>query len=123
MPGIISGRVHNALYYPPMLNVNKYIQPGFAIFRVAELYKEPIQREFATSFFNGYGTEINIMAPGQPEWVESQYSLLAKTTQILRNLSDNFHQPNARPLIPTTSDSIWVNEWTGPEQKVYTIFS
>ena len=123
MQGIISGRVHNALYYPPMLNLNRYIQPGFAIFRVAELYKEPIQREFATSFFNGYGTEINIMAPGQPEWVESQYSFLSKTTQILRNLSHNFHLPHARPLIPTTEDGIWVNEWSGIEQKVYTIFS
>lgn len=123
MPGILSGRVHNALYYPPMLNLNKYIQPGFSIFRVAELYKEPIRREFATSFFNGYGTEINIMAAGQPEWVADQYRLLAKTTQILRNLSANFHQPNAKPLLPTTEDGIWVNEWTGEEQKVYTVFS
>lgn len=44
MQGIISGRVHNALYYPPMLNLNKFIRPDFAIFRVAEVYKEPIQR-------------------------------------------------------------------------------
>ena len=64
MPGIVSGRVHNALYYVPMLNLNKFIKPEFAIFRVAELFKEKIQREFATSFFNGYGTELNIFAPG-----------------------------------------------------------
>ena len=37
MPGIPSGRVHNALYYAPMLNLNKLIKPEFAIFRVAEL--------------------------------------------------------------------------------------
>lgn len=50
MPLIVSGRVHNALYYVPILNLNKFIKPEFAIFRVTELYKEPIQREFATSF-------------------------------------------------------------------------
>jgi hypothetical protein len=61
MAGIPSGRVHNALYYAPMLNLNKLIKPEFAIYRVAELFKEPIRREFTTSFFNGYGTEINIM--------------------------------------------------------------
>ena len=123
MQGIISGRVHNALYYPPMLNLNKFIQPGFSIYRVAELYKEPIQREFATSFFNGYGTEINIMAAGQPEWVEKQYAFLGKTTQLLRQLSDNFNSSNAIPLIPTTADSIWVNQWNIPQKTVYTIYS
>jgi len=123
MPGIIAGRVHNALYYPPMLNLNKFIQPGFTIYRVAELYKEPIQREFATSFFNGYGTEINIMAAGQPDWVEKQYAFLGKTTLLLRQLSDNFNSSNASPLIPTTADSIWVNQWNTPQKTVYTIYS
>ena len=123
MQGIIAGRVHNALYYPPMLNLNKFIQPGFAIYRVAELYKEPIQREFATSFFNGYGTEINTMAAGQPEWVEKQYAFLGKTTHLLRQLSDNFNSSNAIPLIATTADSIWVNQWNTNLKTVYTIYS
>lgn len=123
MQGIISGRVHNALYYPPMLNLNKYIQPGFAIFRVAELYKEPINREFCTSFFNGYGTEINIMSPGQPEWVEKQYELLGKTTRLLRQLSDNFNSPQAIPLCQTLIDDIWVNAWPNPQKEVFTIYS
>ena len=123
MQGIISGRVHNALFYPPLLNLNKLIQPGFAIFRVAELYKEPINREFATSFFNGYGTEINIMAPGQPEWVKDQYSFLGKTTRLLRQLSDNFNTSNPDFLYPTYSDDIWVNAWPTNHKTVYTIFS
>jgi len=123
MQGIIAGRVHNALYYPPMLNLNKFIQPGFAIYRVAELYKEPIQREFATSFFNGYGTEINIMAAGQPDWVEKQYAFLGKTTNLLRQLSDNFNSSNAIPLIATTADNIWVNQWNTAHKTVYTIYS
>ena len=123
MQGIISGRVHNALYYPPLLNLNKFIQPGFSIFRVAELYKEPIHREFATSFFNGYGTELNIMAPGQPEWVEEQYKTLGKTTQILRQLSDNFNSNQSSFLHPTFKDSIWVNKWPTEESEVYTIYS
>ncbi|MGZ5254008.1 MAG: hypothetical protein ACXWV4_06570, partial [Flavitalea sp.] len=83
MPGIVSGRVHNALYYVPMLNLNKFIKPDFAIFRVAELFKEPIQREFATSFFNGYGTELNIFGPGEPSWIEEQYKYLGRTSRIL----------------------------------------
>lgn len=124
MPGIISGRVHNALYYPPLLNLNKFIRPDFSIFRVAEVYKEPIQREYAVAFFNGYGTEINQFAPGHPEWEEAQYRYLGKTTRILRENSAAFNQPYL-PLLPTTKDSVWVNRWIDPERKkeVYTILS
>ena len=43
MQGIVSGRVHNALYYPPLLNLNKFIKPEFAIFRVAEEAREPYE--------------------------------------------------------------------------------
>lgn len=123
MPTIVSGRVHNALYYPPMLNLNKLIKPEFAIFRVAELFKEKIKREFATAFFNGYGTEINIMAPGQPDWVEEQYFFLGKTSRILRENTFNFTSRGYTPLLPTTADNIWVNEWKADEKTVYTIYS
>ncbi len=124
MPGIISGRVHNALYYPPLLNLNKFIRPDFAIFRVAEVYKEPIQREYAVAFFNGYGTEVNQFAPGHPEWEEAQYRYLGKTTRILRENSSAFNQPYL-PLLPISKDSVWVNRWIDPERKkeVYTILS
>lgn len=123
MASIPSGRVHNALYYPPMLNLNKLIKPEFAIYRVAELFKEPIQREFATSFFNGYGTEINIMAPGQPDWAEEQYKYLGRTTRILRENTNNFTSHNWQPLIPTSTDSIWVNQWPEDGKILYTIYS
>ena len=123
MPGIVSGRVHNALYYVPMLNLNKFIKPEFAIFRVAELYKEPIQREFAVSFFNGYGTEMNIFAPGEPDWAEEQYRYLGKTSRILRENSFNFTSKEYSPLIPTRSDNIWVNKWSSGEKTIYTIYS
>lgn len=123
MQGIVSGRVHNALYYPPMLNLNKFIKPEFAIFRVAELFKEPIRREYNHSFFNGYGLEMNIFAPGKPEWAEEQYRYLGRTTRILRENSFNFVYGEYVPLIPTTRDQIWVNQWTLPEKTVYTIYS
>ncbi len=123
MQGIVSGRVHNALYYAPMLNLNKLIKPEFAIFRVAELFKEPIQREFATSFFNGYGTEMNIMAPGQPEWAEEQYKYLGRTSRILRENTYNFVSHGYTPLIETSTDNIWVNEWALPGKTIYTIYS
>lgn len=123
MTGIVSGRVHNALYYPPMLNLNKFIKPEFAIFRVAELYKEPIKREFATSFFNGYGTEINMFAPGQPHWATEQYKYLGRTTRILRQNTQQFTSGVYTPLIKTYADSIWVNEWKTGDKTLYTIYS
>ncbi len=122
MQGIISGRVHNALYYPPMLNLNKFIRPDFAIFRVAEVYKEPIQREYAVAFFNGYGTEINQFSPGHPEWEEDQYRYLGRTTRILRENTTLFTS-DYTPLVSTLRDSVWVNEWRGKDKVIYTILS
>ncbi|NBB19427.1 SUMF1/EgtB/PvdO family nonheme iron enzyme [Runella sp. CRIBMP] len=123
MPGIVAGRVHNALYYPPMLNLNKFIKPEFAIFRVAEQYKERIRREFATSFFNGYGTELNVFQAGTPDWVEEDYRFLGQTTRILRENSSVFLNTNYTPLIPTTRDGIFVNKWQDSTKILYTIFS
>ena len=123
MQGIVAGRVHNALYYPPLLNLNKFIKPEFAIFRVAELFREPIRREFGVAFFNGYGTELNIFAPGQPSWVEAQYRYLGKTTRILRENTHNFNARGFTPLLPTTRDSVYVNRWPAGEKTLYTLFS
>ncbi|HEY0742801.1 MAG TPA: sulfatase-modifying factor protein, partial [Chryseosolibacter sp.] len=123
MPGIVSGRVHNALYYPPMLNLNKLIKPDFAIFRVAEVYKEPIKREFALAFFNGYGTEINQFAAGHPAYEEVQYRFLGKTTRILRENTTNFTSSDFTPLITIDRDSVWVNKFSTSERDIYTIFS
>lgn len=123
MQGIVSGRVHNALYYAPFLNLNKFIKPEFSIFRVAEIFKEPIQREFAIAFFNGHGTELNIFAPGKPSWVEEQYKYLGRTSRILREHTDNFNAQGYVPLVPTLSDDIYVNKWPLGEKTVYTIFS
>ena len=123
MEGIVSGRVHNALYYPPMLNLNKLINPPFAIFRVDEVNKEPIQREYAVAFFNGYGTEINQFPPGHPSWEQDQYAYLKRTTRILRENSGVFTSGKLTPLIDTKHDSIWVNKWEGKDKTVYTVFS
>ncbi|MBL7845536.1 MAG: SUMF1/EgtB/PvdO family nonheme iron enzyme [Cyclobacteriaceae bacterium] len=122
MPGIISGRVHNALYYPPMLNLNKLIRPDFSIFRVAEVFKEKIKREFSLAFFNGYGTEINQFAPGHPEWEEEQYRFLGRTTRILRENNSAFTSFDWTPLVSTLRDSIWVNAWPARDISIYTVF-
>jgi iron(II)-dependent oxidoreductase len=123
MQYIVSGRVHNALYYVPMLNLNKFIKPDFAIFRVAELYKEKIRREFSLSLFNGYGTELNIFAPGQPSWVTEQYRYLGRTSMVLRQNSANFHSGIYTPLVPVNRDSVWVNEWSTGKKTIWTIYS
>jgi formylglycine-generating enzyme required for sulfatase activity len=123
MQGIVSGRVHNALYYPPFLNLNKFIKPEFAIFRVTELYKEPVRREFNTSFFNGYGTEINVFAPGNPANIGEQLKYLGKTLRILRENSDNFISKDYTPLISTLTDKIYVNKWSLPQKTIYTVYN
>ncbi len=123
MQGIVSGRVHNALYYPPMLNLNKFIKPEFAIYRVAELFKEKIQREYATSFFNGYGTELNIFGAGQPDWAIEQYKYLGRTSRILRENTLNFTGGVYTPLIPVLADKVYANKWELPEKVIYTIYS
>ncbi len=123
MQGIVSGRVHNALYYCPMLNLNKFIKTEFAIFRVVELYKEPIRREYNLSLFNGYGVEMNIFAPGKPEWLEEQYRYLGRISRILRENTFNFISNDFTPLIPTTTDNIWVNRWDTQNKTIYTIYS
>jgi len=106
-----------------MFNLNKFIKPAFTIYRVAELAKEPIKREFATAFFNGYGTELNIFAPGQPEWVDEQYRYLGRTSRILRENTHNFLTNEYMPLIPTLVDSMYVNQWPLADKTIYTIYS
>ena len=123
MQSVLAGRVHNAIYYPPMLNLNKFIKPEFAIFRVTEVAKEPIRREFSLAFFNGYGTEINMFSPGIPANIDDEYRYLGQTTRILRENSDNFNGKAYTPLIPANRDSIWVNEWPSASKTIYTIYS
>ena len=123
MPGIISGRVHNALYHPPLLNLNKLIKPGFAIFRVAELKYERIRREYNLSLFNGHGVEINMFSPGQPAWVEQDYKHLGKIARILRENSKNFRSVNFTPLVNSILDSVYINYWPGADKDLYTIYS
>lgn len=123
MQGIPSGRVHNALYYPPILNLNKFIKPDFAIFRVAEEAREPIKREFNLSFFNGYGTEINSFPPGRFEWSDQQMQYWGKLLMIQRENSANFFQYDFTPLIPTSVDSIYVNRWITETKTIYTILN
>lgn len=123
MQGIVSGRVHNALYYCPMLNLNKLIKPEFAIFRVVEVGKERIKREYSLSLFNGYGTENNLFSPGRPYWLNEQWNYLGKILMIQRENSFNFTVQNWVPLIETTADNIFVNKWPAKNKTVYTIFS
>lgn len=123
MQGIIAGRVHNDIYYPPLLNLNKFIKPDFAIFRVAEVNKERIRREYNSALFNGYGVEINIMRPGRQENMEEDYRYWGRCVRILRENSTNFNSYDWIPLIPSLQDKIYINKWPGKRKTVYTIFS
>ncbi|UCG27030.1 MAG: SUMF1/EgtB/PvdO family nonheme iron enzyme [Bacteroidales bacterium] len=123
MPGIVSGRVHNAIVMSPPLNLNKLIKPEFSIFRVVQRNDYRIHREIAIAFFNGYGTEINTFAPGRPDWLNEDYTFLGRTTKILRENSSVFLNDSWTPLVHSTRDSIWVNEWKDGEKTLYTILS
>ncbi|HUX97759.1 MAG TPA: SUMF1/EgtB/PvdO family nonheme iron enzyme [Bacteroidales bacterium] len=124
MQGIVSGRVHNALFLSPELNLNKLIKPDFAIFRVCDVGEDVLHREIAVAFFNGYGSELNMFRPGgRGESFESDLSFLAKTTFILRQNNDAFLDQNWNPLISTTKDRIYVNKWSTGDKIVYTILN
>jgi len=123
MPTIVAGRVHDAIYLPPPLNLNKLIKPEFAIFRVSQLAEGRIHRETAVAFFNGYGTELNIMRPGRPDWIEEELTYLGRTTKILRENSSAFLSREWTPLLPTRTDSIWVNKFPSDKKTIYTVLS
>ena len=124
MPGIIAGRVHNAIYYSPELNLNKLIKPDFAIFRVCDVGEDNNHREIAISFFNGYGTELNLFRPGgRDDGYRNDLDYLAQTTFILRQNNDAFLDYGWTPLINTESDNIFVNSWKSGEKTIFTVLN
>jgi len=124
MPGIISGRVHNAIYLSPELNLNKLIKPDFAIFRVCDVGEDLIHRELAVAFFNGYGTELNMFRPGgRDDNYRDDLEYLARTTFILRQNNDAFLDFNWTPLVSTTVGDAFVNRWRSGSKTVYTVLN
>jgi gamma-glutamyl hercynylcysteine S-oxide synthase len=124
MPGIISGRVHNAIFYSPELNLNKLIKPDFSIFRVCDVGEDVLHREIAISFFNGYGTELNMFRPGgKGEDYKNDIDFLARTTFTLRQNNDVFLDKDWTPLLETTVDNVFVNKWNSGEKTIYTVLN
>ena len=123
MPGIVSGRVHNAIFMSPLLNLNKLIRPDFAIFRVWDVQQAPLHREAAIAFFNGYGTELNFFDPGRPSYLGEEMKFLGKTSMILRENSRNFLSYEWVPLVCQGRDSLMVNFWPGEDKDLYTILN
>ena len=124
MPGIISGRVHNAIFMSPELNLNKLIKPDFSIFRVCDVGEDILHREIAISFFNGYGTELNMFRPGgRDENYRRDLDYLSSTTLILRQNNDAFLDNDWTPMINTRTDKFYVNRWKSGEKIVYTVLN
>ena len=124
MPGIISGRVHNAIFYSPELNLNKLIKPDFSIFRVCDVGEDLIHREIAIAFFNGYGTELNMYRPGgRGDSYRDDLDYLARTTFILRQNNDAFLDKDWTPLIETSVDNVFVNRWKSGNKTIYTVLN
>lgn len=124
MQGIISGRVHNAIFFSPELNLNKLIKPDFSIFRVCDVGEDILHREIAISFFNGYGTELNMFRPGgRDDNYRNDLDYLSHTTFILRQNNDAFLDHNWTPLIETTQDNIYVNRWKSGDKTIFTVLN
>jgi hypothetical protein len=103
MPGIVAGRVHDAIRMPPPLNLNKLIKPEFAIFRVIQLAEGRIHREIAVALFNGYGLELNIARPGRPDWIREEFGFLGRTVKLLRENSSAFTAHDRKAVPPRQS--------------------
>ncbi len=124
MPGIISGRVHNAIFFSPELNLNKLIKSDFSIFRVCDVGEDIIHREIAIAFFNGYGTELNMFRPGgRDENYSDDLDYLSRTTFILRQNNDAFLDKDWTPLIDTEADNVFVNRWSSGKKTIYTVLN
>ncbi len=123
MPGIVAGRVHDALFMPPPLNLNKFIKPDFAIFRVLQLTEGRLHRELNVALFNGYGVELNVMRSGRPDWMDEELNYMGRIVKLLRENSSAFLSPNWQPLLPGLQDSIWINHWPTTTKTIYTIYS
>lgn len=124
MQGIVAARVHNALYLSPELNLNKLIKSDFTIFRVADVGEDILHREISVAFFNGYGTELNMFRPGgRDDEYLSDLRYLARTTRILRNNSDAFHDLDWTPLVKSNADRVYVNKWTSGQKTLFTVLN
>ncbi|MBS0010934.1 MAG: SUMF1/EgtB/PvdO family nonheme iron enzyme [Bacteroidales bacterium] len=123
MPGIVSGRVHNAIFMAPELNLNKIIKPEFAIFRVLDVGEAVLHREIAVAFFNGYGSELNLYRPGRYHQVDTDYDYLARTTMILRENSDAFLDNDWVPLLDSGTDRLHINKWQSGDKIIYTVLN
>jgi gamma-glutamyl hercynylcysteine S-oxide synthase len=123
MPGIVSGRVHDAIVMPPPLNLNRLIKPDFAIYRVGQLRDGDLRRDANVSLFNGHGMEINTFFPGRLAQNENDYRHLGRTTRILRENSSAFQSHEWTPLYESLRDSVWINKWPEEDKTVFTILS
>ncbi len=124
MQYMTASRVHNAIYLSPELNIDKLIKPDCSIFRVCDAGEDIIHREIAISFFNGYGTELNLVRPGgRNENYESDLNFLALTTFILRQNNDAFLDKDWTPLIETLTDDVFVNKWNSGDKTIFTVLN
>lgn len=123
MPGIVAGRVHNAIFLSPELNLNKIIKPEFAIFRVLDVGEAILHREIAIAFFNGYGSELNLYRPGRHHQVDEDYDYLSKTTMILRENNNAFLDNDWVPLVYTGKDNLHINKWHDGGKTIYTVLN
>ena len=55
--------------------------------------------------------------------MNEEFEYMGRTTKILRENTDVFHNYEFMPLIPALTDSIYINRFTNGKKTVYTIYS
>ncbi len=112
MPGIISGRVHNAIYLSPELNLNKLIKPDFSIFRVCDVGEDHYSPGNCNFIFQRIRNRTEyVQTGGRDDNYRMDLDYLAKTTFILGRTMMHFLIITGLRLIETKIENVFVNRW------------
>lgn len=123
MENCLIGRGHAAIQYVPMLNLNRLIKPDFKIYRQVIMDEVYPVRDVASSFFSGHGIEYHQYMPMSFDRTRAIYEFTGRTARIFRENLPNFDNYGWTPLLPTSTDSVWVNEWPKENKTIYTLYS
>ncbi|MFW5657991.1 MAG: formylglycine-generating enzyme family protein [Bacteroidota bacterium] len=119
---IKAARLNETVELKPLLNLGKLMNPSFPLFNSSRPGRGHMHRDIALSFFNGHGTELNMLMPGRFEFLENELYFLGKTSRILRENSDVFTS-SLFPLVKTNNAQVHVNRWISDNKEIYTILN
>ena len=119
-----SVRINSNVEIQPVLNLGRLLNTGYPVFRVVNPGERTIHRDVAVSFFNGQGTELDMLIQGSESQLEKELEFLGKTTTILRENNDVF-SGDLEPLIEIPFRDVYVNKWRSKkhDKEIFTLLS